>query len=238
MIKLLRSALLIGLIFIFSTMLTSAQVEGGELEDGEEVEVEVDGEEELVFTYDGSEGDVVTITVVAEDGTDTKMTLYDPDGDEVATDDDSGPSLNPALIRVELPADGEYTISIYHYSEDEELEDEFEVTLYETEILDATDEAITLELGDDFELDRVVFEAEEDVQYGIIFTASDDYSSTFYVDVLEEDDTYASTRFDMTGTLMGGFLFEASDDGIVTLELEYFGYSDEIEVTVEVIPQD
>lgn len=234
MTKLFRSILLIGLITMFSTMLTIAQEDGGELEDGEEVEVEVDGEEELVFTYDGSEDDVITILVDAQDDTDTRMTLFNEDGDEIATDDDSGRGTNPALVRIVLPDDGEYTIEITHYSDGEELDDEFEVTLYEVDLLDATDDPVELILGDDFELDRVVFEAEEDVQYIIIFTAEDDYDSTMYVEVLEEDETYASTRFDMAGTMRAGFLFEASDDGIVTLELKYFGYNDEIEVRVEI----
>ena len=234
MIKWFRSLLLIGLIFVFTTALTYAQVDGGELEDGEEVDIEVDGEDELIFTYDGNEGDVISILVNADDDTDTKMTLYNEDGDEIATDDDSGPGLNPALVRVVLPDDGEYTIEIVHFSDDEALEDEFEVTLFEVELLDATDEPVELLLGDDFELDRVIFEAEEDVQYTILFFARDDYDSTFYVELLEEDDSFANIRFDMAGTLTGGFLFEASDDGIVSLELEYFGFSDEIEVRVEV----
>lgn len=234
MIKWFRSLLLIGLIFVFTTVFTIAQEDGGELEDGEEVEIDVDGEDELVFTYDGSEGDVISVLVRAEDDTDTRMTLYNEDGDEVASDDDSGPGLNPAFARIVLPDDGEYTIEITHYSDDEALEDEFEVTLFEVDLLDAGEEPVELLLGDDFELDRVVFEAEEDVQYLIILTARDDYDSTLYIELLEEDDSFASIRFDMAGTLRAGFLFEASDDGIVSLELEYFGFNDEIEVRVEV----
>ncbi len=234
MLKWFRSLLLVGLIFVFTTILTSAQQDGGELEDGVEVDIEVDGEDELVFTYDGSEGDVISVLVQADDDTDTRMTLYNEDGDEIASDDDSGPGLNPAFARVVLPDDGEYTIEITHYSGDEELDDEFEVTLFEVDLLDAGEGPVELLLGDDFELDRVVFEAEEDVQYLVILTARDDYDSTLYVEVLEEDDTFANVRFDMAGTLRAGFLFEASDDGIVSLELEYFGFSDEIEVRVEV----
>lgn len=234
MIKFLRSFLVLSLIFAFSAIATSAQVEGGELVDGEEVEVEVDGEEELVFTYSGSEGDVISIVVEADDDTDTRMTLLNEDGDEVATDDDSGAGTNPALIRIQLPDDGEYSIVIAHYSDDEELDDEFAVTLYEVELLDLGAGPQTVVLGDDFQVDRMIFEAEEDVRYFIFVNAEDNIDGTLYVDVLEEEAFFADTRMSLAGTDAGAIVFEASDDGLVTIELDFFAFDGENEFTVEI----
>ncbi|MGJ3237100.1 MAG: hypothetical protein ACFE0Q_00195 [Anaerolineae bacterium] len=237
MIKWFRSILVIGVIAIFASMTATAQEDGGALVPGEEVDVEVDGEDALVFTYEASAGEVISILVEAEDGTDTVMTIYDADGDEVARDDDSGPSLNPAFIRLELPDDGEYTIEITPYSDDEPLDDEFEVTLFQTELLDLNAGPQTTVVGDDFEIDRMAFEAEEDVVYAVLVTVADDYSSTLYIDLLEEDQSFASRRARMNGTLELGFIFEADDDGIIIFELEYFGFNDEAEVTVTVESQ-
>src|SRR5690606_24878849 len=102
-----------------------------------------------------------------DDDTDTRMILLNEDGDEVATDDDSGAGTNPALVRIELPDDGEYSIVISHYSEGEELDDEFAVTLYEVELLDLGAGPQTVVLGDDFQVDRMIFEAEDGVRYFI-----------------------------------------------------------------------
>lgn len=234
MIKFFRFFLVLSLIFVFSAIATSAQVDGGELVDGEEVEVEVDGEEELVFTYNGSEGEVISIIVEADDDSDTRMTLLNEDGDEVASDDDSGASTNPALVRIELPDDGEYSVVITDYSEGEELDDEFAVTLYVVELLDLGAGPQTVVLGDDFQVDRMVFEAEEDVRYFIFVNASDNIDGTLYIDVLEEDAFFADTRMSLAGTDSGAIVFEASDDGMVVVELDFFSFDGENEFTVEI----
>jgi hypothetical protein len=234
MAKWFRSILILSLIFVFSAFLTSAQEDGGELSDGEEVEIEVDGEEELVFTYDADAGDVITVLVDANDDSDTVMTVFNPDGDEVARDDDNGRGTNPAIVRVELEEDGEYTLVLTMWSDDEELDDEFEVTLYLVDKLDLSDGPQTTVLGDDTEFDRMVFEAEEDVRYIVTVTTDDTLDSTLYIDIIEESDFFAGTRIQLMGT-MGAFLFEASEDGEIVFELDMFSFSgDEYEITIEI----
>ena len=49
--------------------------------------------------------------------------------------------------------------------------------------------------------------------------------------------TFANTRMSFRGMDQAGLLFEASDDGIVTIELEFFGFGDAVEFTVEVEQQ-
>ncbi|MGB7342368.1 MAG: hypothetical protein WBC91_25955 [Phototrophicaceae bacterium] len=235
MIKWFRSILILALIFIFSAVFTSAQFEGGELTDGEEVEVDVDGDDQIVFTYVAEDDVVITVIVNSEEDLDLVMAILDEDGDEVARDDDSGQGLTPSFIRLALEA-GEYTIEIEQYS-GEDIEDEIEVTLFEVALLNLNEGPQTVELGDDFEIDRMVFEAEEDEVYAIIITAEDTPDSTLYVDVLEEGMTFANTRMSFRGMDQAGLLFEASDDGIVTIELEFFGFGDAVEFTVEVEQQ-
>lgn len=58
-------------------------------------------------TFEGSAGDVVTIDMVSED--DPYLILLDPDGNEIARNDDAF-GLNSRIARHTLPTDGEYTI--------------------------------------------------------------------------------------------------------------------------------
>src|SRR5690606_29066153 len=158
--KCFRSIFLLGLMLIFNILLSEAQASAGVLLDGETIEIEVDGSEELLLSYEGEAGDVITVLVDARNDTDTQMSLYNADGDEIARDDNSGTFLNPALIRIALPQDGEYRIAITHYNEGEVLIDEFEVTLYEVDLLNLNNGAQSTTLDGEFQLDRMIFEAE------------------------------------------------------------------------------
>lgn len=74
------------------------------------------------LTYEGTEGEVITITASSEDGSlDTTLTLLNPDGDEIAFNDDHGSSLDlntfdSAVQDVELASDGVYTIVVDTFS--------------------------------------------------------------------------------------------------------------------------
>ena len=188
------------------------------------------------YTIELDEGDSVIITAIAPDGSDldTYLTLLNEDGDEVATDDDSGEGTNPALIRVQLPEDGEYSIVIEHYSDGEEIEDDFEVTLFEVDVLDLDSGAQTVELGDEFQVDRMVFEAEEDTRYFVLIEADDTIDGTLYLDFLEEGDSFATTRMTVSGTDQALIIFEANDDGMVIIELDFFSFSGSNEFTIEI----
>lgn len=63
------------------------------------------------FTFTGAAGDVVTIALDSEQF-DPKVELIGPNGDTIASDDDSGPNLNALIREFTLPADGEYVIYV------------------------------------------------------------------------------------------------------------------------------
>lgn len=69
--------------------------------------------EYLFFPFQGRAGQRVEIRVTRS-SVDTVLALLDPQGLEVATDDDSGGDLNPYLVFT-LPADGTYTVRINAY---------------------------------------------------------------------------------------------------------------------------
>lgn len=66
------------------------------------------------YRFRGSAGDIVTISVTGEAGTDfdPNVTLRDSDGTALMFDDDSGPGLNSLIENYELAADGIYSIEV------------------------------------------------------------------------------------------------------------------------------
>jgi len=68
------------------------------------------------WRFEGAAGRSVGIYVVGQsDGFDPKLTLYGPDGSQLAEVDDTNGLLNP-LLNIELPDDGYYTIVVGSYS--------------------------------------------------------------------------------------------------------------------------
>jgi hypothetical protein len=69
------------------------------------------------WTFQGTGGDVVTLTMIATSGgLDSYLTLRDPSGFDLATDDDSYGNLNSQIASYTLPATGTYTIIASRYS--------------------------------------------------------------------------------------------------------------------------
>lgn len=65
-------------------------------------------------TFDGSEGDVITISMSSPG--DTYLKLQDPSGNVVTEDDDGGDSYNSRINQYALESDGEYTVIATSYS--------------------------------------------------------------------------------------------------------------------------
>ncbi len=87
-------------------------VEGETLAYGQSVDGEVEDDPDgAVYTFEGSAGDVVTITLESPDF-DTFVILLDANGDEIAADDDSAGNLNSRIEAFELPEDGTYSIVV------------------------------------------------------------------------------------------------------------------------------
>lgn len=90
--------------------------DGGEIESGETVEGELDGDVQAVgYTFEGEAGQFVTIIMDSPDF-DPFVYLLDENGDEVISDDDSGGNFNSRIDGFELPEDGEYTVVASSFS--------------------------------------------------------------------------------------------------------------------------
>jgi hypothetical protein len=72
------------------------------------------GQQSTTYTFEGRSGQSVTITVRSE-AFDTYLRVSDPQGVELAYDDDGGGNLDSRINLFRVPADGVYTISVESY---------------------------------------------------------------------------------------------------------------------------
>ncbi|MBN1179963.1 MAG: pre-peptidase C-terminal domain-containing protein, partial [Anaerolineae bacterium] len=94
----------------------AAAEEGGPIAYGEAVTAVLADGDVHYWTFDGTSGDRVTISMEQIDGMDTYLELYGPDSAQLTTDDDSGDGLNSLIQNFQLPASGTYTIVARGYS--------------------------------------------------------------------------------------------------------------------------
>lgn len=64
------------------------------------------------FTFDGTSGDLISIRVDSNDTINTSLTLNDPYGSQVASDDDSGSGFDPEIYQQMLSTSGTYTVAL------------------------------------------------------------------------------------------------------------------------------
>ncbi len=64
------------------------------------------------FTFEGTSGDLVTISADSGGSIDTSLTLSDPNGYQVASDDDGGSGFDPEIYQQLLSSTGTYTVAL------------------------------------------------------------------------------------------------------------------------------
>jgi hypothetical protein len=79
----------------------------------EDLEVEFgEGERGKYFSFDGTLGELVSITVSGDGVVNTVLSLNDPANAQIASDDDSGSGPNPEIFQQSLTLTGSYTVAL------------------------------------------------------------------------------------------------------------------------------
>jgi hypothetical protein len=96
----------------YELVLKMAQLEiEGQLAPGRAVAALLEPGSRHHWLFEGESGDVVSISMVAVDkDMDTFLELFAPNGEQVATDDDSGGDSDAAILEFELPYTGTYRV--------------------------------------------------------------------------------------------------------------------------------
>lgn len=207
-------------------------VDAGVLEYDNDEDVDADDALAIEAQFEGEAGDVINIMTVSDDYLNTTMTLFNAQGEEVA---ESQNSYGDAVIqRLELEESGTFTIHI-EASEGGILSGDIEIEVQLTEIVTLDDGEIEFEIGDGDDIVFINFTGEEDAVYNLVVALDDEPEfSDISFHILEVDQNpndYSEINLRMTGGRGTSLLFEAEDDTIYVIRVEYYG-GDELEVTL------
>jgi hypothetical protein len=87
------------------------------------------------WLFEGKEGDIVSISMTAiDEDMDTYLVLFDPSGEQLTTDDDSGGNSNAAILEFALPRTGTYRVVARGYNEEQQGRYELALEMVELEI--------------------------------------------------------------------------------------------------------
>lgn len=224
-------------------------VDGDELSIGDTVEGEItEDEPQVEYIFEGEEGDIITITVIAEDGEfDPTVALLDEDGDEIAYNDDAQLIIgdmsrtDSQIAGFELPDDGVYTIVVSSFAGagegDYTLSLEEGAPEIEAEEI-AYGDSIVGEISEDEPVQFYVFEGEEGDVVLITMTAEDPRDLDTTLEVLDSaGNTIAYNDDDTTGEVDGTDSFievELPEDGVYYIRASRFIGEGEYELTLDV----
>lgn len=180
------------------------------------------------FTFEAEEGDIVTITMIADEETslDTLLTLLDPNGDTVTTNDDADSAslgLNSQIINQFLPVTGEYTVLAGRYGG----EGSFVLTIEEND-LEATEiaygDTIDSEITEDAESELYSFEGSAGDAVTISMTSTTEISGLDTLLLLRDAVGNELTRNDDSGEGLNSRIeFVLPEDGTYIIVATRYG---------------
>lgn len=89
----------------------------GQIGYGETLQIELNPQMFSQFLrFSGTAGDVISLTVSSGGSVDTVLSILDPSGTQVFSDDDSGEGFDPEVMRYVLPVSGDYTVALRTYN--------------------------------------------------------------------------------------------------------------------------
>ncbi|MCU0499850.1 MAG: PPC domain-containing protein [Anaerolineae bacterium] len=190
---------------------------------GETVEVEFDGETDgFYFSYEGTQGETISISGVSDGSIDTSLVLFGPDGFEIERDDDSGENTDPLITTAILPQDGMYLIQLVPYA-GPSAEGVVAVTVEAVELT-------SLDGGEPQEVDLFetseaffAFTAEEGTTYRLTFTAGGDAS--VFNEITVDGESVATNSF--SGVSQATFDFTVEDSGAGLIRITGFFFDEE-----------
>jgi hypothetical protein len=191
------------------------------------------GSDAHLFTFMGNERDVVTITADSGGAMDTRLTLTDPSGVEIASDDDGGAGSDPAIVRMILPSMGAYLVELSPFA-DQELQGSLSLTVATTDLLSLDNGSITVSLGEEFDYDVLRFTAEAGTAYNLTVEATGD-SANVRLEI-DDESGFAFTSIDLSNAIRGTLTFRASESGLTDIKIREGFITTDNEVIVTIKP--
>lgn len=171
------------------------------------------------FTFNGNDGDVVTIYTDNPD-VDMRLNLYDPSGNEIAYDDDSGPGSAALIRNFMLPVTGAYRLAVAPYSTDTTGVAKVFLEQSTLPMLDAGTQ--TVEFSSDFSTERLGFNAADNMQYRITMTMDASASGNLEIALDPEDYDTASISYNNVTEVTA--VVTASNTGLVIVTINDYSW--------------
>lgn len=177
---------------------------------------EISGGSPAYFSFDAAAGDVINISVDSE--ADTNMTLSDPYGYVVISDEDGGAGNNPEITDYVVSSEGTYTIAVGSTFAEAAS---FELSLSRAEIPSLNDGPLTLNFSSSGNSRTAVFTAEAGQTITLTLAASTEFSPN--VDILQGGSSlsYGSASY-VTGFSL---TLTVPDDGEVRFNINDYSYT-------------
>ncbi len=183
-----------------------------------------------VYTFEGTSGAGLDISVISGGAVDTRMTLTAPSGTVIASDDDSGVGFDPELMGIILTEDGTYSLLVQPYITGDS--GDFTVAVNTSSAMMLDEEALTIRLSDKTFRGVGIFEgvAGETVLLSVRVIAGAQYEP--YITVTQGDEVLAVQSIGSVKRLI--IELEIPADGPVQVSVEDVNYGNAvIEFSIE-----
>ncbi len=172
------------------------------------------------FTFEGTAGDLVSVTAESKQTIDTSLTLNDTNNNQVATDTDGGPGFDPEIYQQLLTTTGTYTVTLQAVTPGT---GKVTLNLTHTPPPSLDEGPQTLAFSDSQNAHAVSFEAKAGDTVRLNLHLSAGTSGSPSVTVTQGDTTLASASGSSVSDL--NFSFTTADAGTVIVQITDYSYS-------------
>jgi hypothetical protein len=212
--------------------LTLTRTDVTPLEYGASVDAEITAQDRLLFySFDGAAGEIVDIRVEGDNDFDTTLTINDPEGNQVAYQDDSF-NLDPAITDLVLAVDGRYTVLVQPYQVSGT--GDVTISLNRGELLSLDDGTQALDLNEGNTRETISFSGAEGQHYRLTVTVAQGETASPNMTITQGQTTLSSTT--ATGIRRQSIDFTAFADEVIYVQFEDYTYGDiTLQVELETI---
>lgn len=183
------------------------------------------------FSFDANAGDVISVTVDSGGSVDTVLSLLDPEGFSVFTDDDGGAGLDPEMTRFVIPNSGTYILTLRTFTPGSEGNASLTLNLNDVRTLDEESRTVVLNGKQNRDVLTLTGEAGEAIQLNIAVESGN--PGDLNVSVVQNGQSLMYYQsFGIPSEITLGFVIP--EDGEVTIFVEdYSGAASSFTVSIE-----
>ncbi|MFN8564099.1 MAG: PPC domain-containing protein [Anaerolineae bacterium] len=204
-----------------SFTLTLNKTEVAPISYGDSVELSLTpSDQAMYFTFEGTSGDMVSVSADSDGTIDTSLTLNDPYNSQIVTDEDSGSGFDPEIYQQVLSTSGTYTIVLQAVNPGT---GKVTLTLKNTPPPSLDEGVQTVSFSDSQYTRAVTFTAQAGETVRLNLHTLNDGTGSPSITVTQGGNTIASASGSTISDLNVGFV--TPEDGDVSVQITDYSYS-------------